>query len=63
MGAENLAATGIRSPDCPAHVLSLYRLRYLGPLQLVYIAHSLVLHLHYTDIYKHHWLWVIKLGY
>jgi hypothetical protein len=29
IGAENLAPTGIRSPDLPAHK-SLYRLRYLG---------------------------------
>jgi len=27
-GAENLASTGIRSPDRPAHSQSLYRLRY-----------------------------------
>ena len=30
-GAENLAHTGIRSPDCPARSESLYRLRYPGP--------------------------------
>jgi hypothetical protein len=30
-GAENLAHTGIRSPDCPAHSESLYRLSYPGP--------------------------------
>jgi hypothetical protein len=29
-GAENLAPTGIRSLDLPAHNESLYRLRYLG---------------------------------
>jgi hypothetical protein len=27
-GAENLAPTGIRSPDCPARSQSLYRLSY-----------------------------------
>jgi len=27
-GAKNLAPTGIRSPDHPAHSQSLYRLRY-----------------------------------
>jgi hypothetical protein len=27
-GAENLAPTRIRSPDCPAHSQSLYQLRY-----------------------------------
>ena len=31
-GAENLAATGIRSPDRLARSESLYRLRYRGPL-------------------------------
>ena len=30
-GAENLAHTGIRSPDRPARSELLYRLRYLGP--------------------------------
>jgi hypothetical protein len=30
-GAENLAPTGIRSPDRPARSESLYRLRYPGP--------------------------------
>jgi len=30
-GAENLAPTGIRSPDRPARSESLYRLSYLGP--------------------------------
>ena len=30
-GAENLATTGIRSPDPPARGDSLYRLRYPGP--------------------------------
>ena len=33
-GAENLAPTGIRSPDRPAHGQSLYRLRY--PAQYSY---------------------------
>jgi len=28
MGAENVAPTGIRSPDCPARIESLYRLSY-----------------------------------
>ena len=31
-GAENLAPTGIRSPDLPARSESLYRLNYPGPL-------------------------------
>jgi hypothetical protein len=30
-GAENLAPTGLRSPDRPARRESLYRLRYPGP--------------------------------
>jgi len=30
-GAENLALTGIRSPNRPARSESLYRLRYPGP--------------------------------
>jgi hypothetical protein len=29
-GAENLAPTGVRTPDLPARSESLYRLRYLG---------------------------------
>jgi hypothetical protein len=29
-GAENLAPTGIQSPDRPAHSQSLYQLRYLA---------------------------------
>jgi hypothetical protein len=33
MGAENLAPTGIRSPDCPARSESLYQLHYPGPLK------------------------------
>jgi hypothetical protein len=31
IGAENLAPTGIRSPDLPARSESLYRIRYPGP--------------------------------
>jgi len=30
-GAENLATTGVPSPDGPAHSESLYRLSYSGP--------------------------------
>ena len=33
-GAENLASTGIRSPDRPARGQSLYRLRYPAPSQI-----------------------------
>jgi hypothetical protein len=32
-GAENLASTGIQSPDYPARSESLYRLRYPGPFE------------------------------
>jgi hypothetical protein len=35
-GAENLARTGIRSPDRPARSESLYRLSYRGPLEREY---------------------------
>ena len=31
-GSEKLVLTGIRSPDRPAHIESLYRLSYRGPL-------------------------------
>ena len=34
-GAENLAPTGIRSPDRPACSESLYRLSYRGPFYIV----------------------------
>ena len=34
-GAENLASTGIRSPDRPARSESLYGLRYPGPAAYV----------------------------
>jgi hypothetical protein len=30
-GEENLAPTGIRTPDCPAHSKLLYQLSYPGP--------------------------------
>ena len=33
-GAENLAPTGIRSPDCPARSESPYRLNYPGPISM-----------------------------
>ena len=33
LGAENLAPTGIRSPDRPARSESLYRLSYVGHLE------------------------------
>jgi hypothetical protein len=38
-GAENLAPTGIRSPDRPARSESLYRLSYRGPRDRSKSAH------------------------
>jgi len=38
-GAENLAPTWFRSPDCPARSESLYRLSYSGPRKNTYIAY------------------------
>jgi len=38
--AENLAPTGIRSPDCPAHSQSLYRLRY--PAHILRVGSSYI---------------------
>jgi hypothetical protein len=35
MGAENLAPTGIPSPDRPSRSQSLYRLSYRGPIRSV----------------------------
>ena len=40
-GAENLAPTGIRSPDRPARSQLLYRLSYRGPLNLCTVHLSL----------------------
>ena len=36
-GAENIAPTGIRSPDRPARSESLYRLRYPGPPRVMHL--------------------------
>ena len=41
-GAENLAPTGIRSPDRPARSESLYRLSYRGPLSSMYLCINLM---------------------
>jgi hypothetical protein len=60
-GAENLAHTGIRSPDRPARSESLYRLNYLDPyiyLISISILYSLsrqdlrTLHLSFTFSYQ-----------
>jgi hypothetical protein len=42
-GAENLASTGIRSPDRPARRQSLYRLSYPGP------HYSFVIHIKFLE--------------
>ena len=42
-GAENLAPTGIRSPDRPARSESLYRLSYPGPIINLYCTKILKL--------------------
>ena len=34
IGVENLAPTGIRSPDCPVRSKSLYRLHYPSPFSV-----------------------------
>ena len=44
-GAENLALTGIRSPDRPARSQSLYRLSYRGSLEERRVTVRLVLKL------------------
>jgi len=43
-GAENLASTGIRSPDRPARSQSLYRLRYQAHCDVMFFIY---------------WLWAI----
>jgi hypothetical protein len=40
--AENLAPTGIRSPDRPARSESLYRLSYPGPMRISVIKLSFI---------------------
>jgi hypothetical protein len=42
MAAENLAPTGIRSPDRPSRSESLYRLSYRGPLTTYIFLSSIV---------------------
>jgi hypothetical protein len=50
-GAENLAPTGIRSPDRPACSQSLYRLRYLAH-QMTYELQILYFHTTYLHIWQ-----------
>ena len=50
-GAENLAYTGIRSPDRPARSQSLYRLSYRGPNQA--IKFDVTVHRNFCDISFH----------
>jgi len=40
MGVENLAPTGIRSPDRPDRGESLYRLSYIGPQTSIQISYK-----------------------
>jgi len=47
-GAENLASTGIRSPDCPARSQSLYRLSY--PAHLSYLTLLLLCDFIYREV-------------
>jgi hypothetical protein len=42
-GAENLASTGIQTPDCPSRSESLYRLSYPGPWRGGRVTHILKL--------------------
>jgi hypothetical protein len=46
-GAENLAPTGVQTPNRPVHSESLHRLRYSGPIALVYYT------LYYTLDFTH----------
>jgi len=52
-GAENLATTGIRSPDPPARSESLYRLSYPGPHYTLPTCGKLFLYI-YIYIYIYH---------
>ena len=68
IGAENLAPTGIRSPDLPACSYSLYRLSYPGPRLLV-LRHSKSrcrwrqIHLYMYRIYFAKRRWALSTGY
>jgi len=56
-GAENLAPTGIRSPDRPVRTESLYRLSYPGPLTFSVPIQSSSSYLHYqllSETVLHH---------
>jgi hypothetical protein len=56
-GAENLAPTGIRSPDCPARRQSLYRLCYPAHTYGKYrykFFYTLTLKCHWATFHKHH---------
>jgi hypothetical protein len=55
-GAENLAPTGIRSPDCPARRQSLYRLRYTAHRYSFIITefHVAGMHTKFCSSYPHH---------
>ena len=48
-GAENLACSGIRSPDRPARSGSLYRLSYLDPPNSIEHSRNININLHAQD--------------
>ena len=52
-GAENLAYTGIRSPDRPARSQSLYRLSYRGPHSRIRVSHNLYSSVNTVRIFGH----------
>jgi hypothetical protein len=62
-GAENLASTGIRSPDRPARSQSLYRLRY--PAHYKYYSEHKIKKDNLGEVCSMHDLWTLhpKLGY
>ena len=53
-GAENIAPTGIRSPDRPARSQSLYRLRYPAHLLIMYFN---ILTLKSSDFFFAQWIY------
>ena len=53
-GEENLAPTGIRSPDCPARGQSLYRLSYRGFSYIPLLLTNHLLHTASFGLIKRH---------
>jgi hypothetical protein len=55
IGAENLAPTGIRSPDLPAHSELLYLLRYPGPLNpMIYTVLNINFPFNLHNVFQEH---------